>query len=65
MKTAQPPSARCRWLRQREIRPDGAILVRPDRFVGWRSLGHSAAPAAELEAAFEAILSLGTRASAS
>ena len=30
---------RCMWLRNREIGPDGAILVRPDRFVAWRSLG--------------------------
>ena len=29
----------CHWLRQREIGAEGAVLVRPDRFVGWRSLG--------------------------
>ncbi len=28
----------CRWARQREIGPDGAILIRPDRYVAWRSL---------------------------
>jgi 2,4-dichlorophenol 6-monooxygenase len=27
---------RCAWLRHREIRADGAILVRPDRFIAWR-----------------------------
>jgi 2,4-dichlorophenol 6-monooxygenase len=27
---------RCAWLRQRQIQSDGAILVRPDRFVAWR-----------------------------
>ncbi len=27
---------RCAWLRYRGIRADGAILVRPDRFIGWR-----------------------------
>ena len=32
---------RCMWVRRREIDPDGAILVRPDRFVAWRSLGAS------------------------
>ena len=38
----------CHWLRQREIGADGAVLVRPDRFVGWRSLGATGNPAAEL-----------------
>ena len=28
---------RCAWLRYRQIEPDGAVLVRPDRFIGWRS----------------------------
>jgi 2,4-dichlorophenol 6-monooxygenase len=28
--------SRCVWLRRREIECDGAILVRPDRFVAWR-----------------------------
>jgi len=27
---------RCLWLRRRQIASDGAILVRPDRFVAWR-----------------------------
>ena len=27
---------RCAWLRQREIQSDGAVLVRPDRFIAWR-----------------------------
>jgi 2,4-dichlorophenol 6-monooxygenase len=36
---------RSAWLRQREITPQGALLVRPDRFVAWRSLG--AAPDAQ------------------
>jgi 2,4-dichlorophenol 6-monooxygenase len=47
---------RCTWLRRREIGPEGAILVRPDRFVAWRSLGASGDPAAELAAALSAIL---------
>lgn len=28
----------CSWLNQREIASDGAILIRPDRFVAWRSI---------------------------
>ena len=28
---------RCAWLRHRQIASDGAVLVRPDRFVAWRS----------------------------
>jgi 2,4-dichlorophenol 6-monooxygenase len=28
---------RCAWLRQRQIGSDGAILVRPDRFIAWRA----------------------------
>jgi len=47
---------RCRWVRQREIGSDGAILVRPDRFVGWRSFGRSVSPAIDLENALESIL---------
>ena len=39
---------RCMWLRHRGIGPDGAILVRPDRFVAWRSLGAPQDAAAEL-----------------
>jgi 2,4-dichlorophenol 6-monooxygenase len=47
------------WLRQREIAADGAILVRPDRVVAWRSLGASAEPQDALEQALDQIL--GTR----
>jgi len=32
------------------------VLVRPDRFVGWRSLGPAADPATELAAALQQIL---------
>ena len=38
---------RCTWLRSREIGPQGAIVVRPDRFVAWRSLGSVQDPWAE------------------
>lgn len=47
---------RCTWLRHREIASDGAVLVRPDRFVAWRTLGDTADPRAELTAALSAVL---------
>ncbi len=47
---------RCGWLRQRGIDRGGAVLVRPDRFIGWRSLGASADPVGELRSALERIL---------
>lgn len=47
---------RCTWLRRREIGADGAILIRPDRFVAWRSLGAADDPAGELAAALTAVL---------
>jgi 2,4-dichlorophenol 6-monooxygenase len=48
---------RCAWLRRREISAQGAVLVRPDRFVAWRSLGAAADPVAELRSALSKILS--------
>jgi 2,4-dichlorophenol 6-monooxygenase len=47
---------RCAWLARREIGPRGAVLVRPDRFVAWRSCGESTDPHGALEAAFHQIL---------
>jgi 2,4-dichlorophenol 6-monooxygenase len=47
---------RCGWLRQREIAGDGAVLVRPDRFIAWRSLAGASEPRAALAAAFSQIL---------
>jgi 2,4-dichlorophenol 6-monooxygenase len=47
---------RCSWLRRREFGPEGAILVRPDRFVGWRSMGACDEPREELASAFERLL---------
>jgi 2,4-dichlorophenol 6-monooxygenase len=47
---------RCTWLRHREIAADGALLVRPDRFVAWRSLAAAADPLGELTAALDAVL---------
>ncbi len=47
---------RLTWVRRREIGPDGAILVRPDRFVAWRSVGAADDPAAPLADALGRIL---------
>ena len=47
---------RCAWLRQRQIHTDGAVLVRPDRFVAWRAPTVVADPLSELAAAFGRIL---------
>jgi 2,4-dichlorophenol 6-monooxygenase len=53
---------RCMWLRHREIGPDGAVLVRPDRFVGWRSMGGWERPIDELAQALTQILARPVRA---
>ncbi len=47
---------RCGWLRRREIERDGAILVRPDRFVAWRERTAADDPPAALAAALTQIL---------
>jgi 2,4-dichlorophenol 6-monooxygenase len=47
---------RCTWARYRGIDASGAVLVRPDRFVAWRSLSASTDPRAELERAFTELL---------
>jgi 2,4-dichlorophenol 6-monooxygenase len=47
---------RLAWLRRREIGPEGAVLVRPDRFVAWRSLGATADPKAELRRVLAQVL---------
>lgn len=47
---------RCTWLRHRQIGPRGAVLVRPDRFVGWRSLDASPDAATALRSALSEIL---------
>ncbi|HVP02571.1 MAG TPA: FAD-dependent monooxygenase [Solirubrobacteraceae bacterium] len=47
---------RCTWLRRREIGPQGAVLVRPDRFIAWRSLGGVDDAADQLAAALSTVL---------
>lgn len=47
---------RCHWLRHRGIAPDGAILVRPDRCVCWRSAGASSDPSREIASALARVL---------
>jgi aromatic ring hydroxylase-like protein len=47
---------RCTWLRNRQTAPGGAILVRPDRFVAWRSMSVSDEAVQELTNALAQIL---------
>jgi 2,4-dichlorophenol 6-monooxygenase len=47
---------RCEWLRRREIAGDGAVLVRPDRFIAWRGATAAEDPRAELASALGQIL---------
>jgi 2,4-dichlorophenol 6-monooxygenase len=47
---------RLAFLRVREFGRDGAILVRPDRVIAWRSMGGAAEPARELGAALDRVL---------
>ena len=48
--------ARSLWARHRGISSEGAVLVRPDRFVAWRSPGAASDPEAELGSALDAVL---------
>jgi 2,4-dichlorophenol 6-monooxygenase len=48
------------WARRREVEPGGAVLVRPDGHVAWRSVTRPADPAASLGKAVRAALNLGT-----
>jgi 2,4-dichlorophenol 6-monooxygenase len=47
---------RCTWLRHREITSEGAVLVRPDRFIGWRQKTMAPDPRAELASALSHLL---------
>lgn len=44
------------WRHLREVSAEGALLVRPDQHVGWRSIGATASPEAALAAAFTRLL---------
>ena len=55
---------RCTWLRHREITSEGAVLVRPDRFIGWRHTTMAPDPRAELASALSHILGRHPRAGA-
>jgi 2,4-dichlorophenol 6-monooxygenase len=45
------------WARLREVNEDGVLLVRPDKFVGWRSMSLPADPGRALSDALTALLS--------
>ena len=47
---------RAAWLKNRGISPRGAVLVRPDRYVAYRSVDEVADPGAALKSALEQIL---------
>jgi 2,4-dichlorophenol 6-monooxygenase len=47
---------RCMWASRRQIGAEGAVLVRPDRFVAWRNPGAVADPATALAEALSAVL---------
>ncbi|KAK0732911.1 FAD binding domain-containing protein [Lasiosphaeria miniovina] len=46
------------WARRREVDEDGCVLVRPDRFVAWRSKAMVPDPVSRLEAVMKSVLSL-------
>jgi 2,4-dichlorophenol 6-monooxygenase len=50
---------RSAWLRRREFGPEGAVLVRPDRFVAWRSMGAVERPAEAIRSALGQVLAHG------
>lgn len=47
---------RCSWLKNRAISRKGVVLVRPDRYIAYRSINEVANPLAELRQVFEKIL---------
>jgi 2,4-dichlorophenol 6-monooxygenase len=47
---------RCAWLKNRGISSRGAILVRPDRYIAWRSLGATEDPYGDLQLVFDQLL---------
>ena len=53
------PASDTDWAEAHGVTPGGAVLVRPDGFVAWRSEGASPDPETALEHALTAILDLG------
>ncbi|MGP6174088.1 FAD-dependent oxidoreductase [Corynebacterium sp. A21] len=49
------------WARLREVTDEGAILVRPDHHVAWRSLNAVTDPAAALSSALNTVLARGSQ----
>lgn len=47
------------WTRNRGIGRSGAVLVRPDRFIAWRSEGEGADPKGQLSGALDRVLARG------
>jgi 2,4-dichlorophenol 6-monooxygenase len=47
---------RCAWMCYRQITSEGAILVRPDRFIAWRAPSAAEDPLDELAGALGQIL---------
>jgi len=45
------------WARVREVDEDGALLVRPDKFIGWRSMSLPGNPDQALRDALANLLS--------
>jgi 2,4-dichlorophenol 6-monooxygenase len=45
------------WARIREVDEDGVLLVRPDKFIGWRAMSLPDHPEQALRAALERLLS--------
>ena len=50
------------WAKLRGVEEDGAVLVRPDKHVGWRAASLPANPETALLDAMSAILNRGTSA---
>lgn len=46
------------WAKKREVAEDGCVVVRPDRFVAWRSTGMVADPKKKLESVMRSVLGL-------
>ena len=44
------------WGRRSGVGTQGAVLVRPDRFVAWRSVGAASDPASVLESVFDTVM---------